>query len=196
VILLTETNMPRVENLSYFGKRDEAQVIYNFPLPPLIVHAMMTGTAEHLARWQRAMPPAPLGCSYLNFTASHDGIGVRPAVGLLNAHDQTEVIDTIKRIGGPVSMRALPGVGEAPYELNCTFFDAMSQTVAGPDAHLIARFTCSQTIVMSLEDIPAFYPLFAGHPERSRQRRKTRHESRDQSPPPGLQRLARTPGRA
>ncbi|MGB5864766.1 MAG: alpha-amylase family glycosyl hydrolase [Sulfitobacter sp.] len=157
VILLTETNVPKAENLSYFGKRDEAHVIYNFPLPPLIAHAMMTGTAARLVKWQRAMPPAPLGCAYLNFTASHDGIGMRPAEGVLSQEDQQAVIDTVKRVGGLVSMRALPDGGEAPYELNTTFFDAMSQTVAGPDAHHIARFICSQTIVMSLEGIPAFY---------------------------------------
>ncbi|UWR25859.1 alpha-amylase [Sulfitobacter sp. S223] len=157
VILLTETNVPKAENLSYFGKRDEAHVIYNFPLPPLILHAMMTGTAAHLENWQRSMPPAPLGCAYLNFTASHDGIGMRPAEGLLSEMDQAAVINVVKRIGGLVSMRALPDGGEAPYELNTTFFDAMSQTVAGPDTYHIDRFICSQTIVMSLEGIPAFY---------------------------------------
>lgn len=103
------------------------------------------------------MPPAPLGCAYLNFTASHDGIGMRPAEGVLSPQDQQEVIEVVKRIGGLVSMRALPGGGEAPYELNTTFFAAMAETVAGPDAHHIDRFLCSQTIVMSLEGIPAFY---------------------------------------
>ncbi|MEM9788456.1 MAG: alpha-amylase family glycosyl hydrolase, partial [Pseudomonadota bacterium] len=100
VVLLTETNVPKAENLSYFGDRDEAHVIYNFPLPPLILHAMMTGTAKHLAKWQRAMPPAPLGCAYLNFTASHDGIGMRPAEGLLSPDDQATVIDLVRKIGG------------------------------------------------------------------------------------------------
>lgn len=157
VILLTETNVPKAENLSYFGNRDEAHVIYNFPLPPLILHAMMSGTAIHLAKWQRSMPPAPLGCAYLNFTASHDGIGMRPAEGLLSEADQAQVIETVRNIGGLVSMRALPDGGEAPYELNTTFFDAMSQTFAGVDDLKLARFICSQTIVMSLEGIPAFY---------------------------------------
>ncbi|MEL6682404.1 MAG: alpha-amylase, partial [Pseudomonadota bacterium] len=157
VVLLTETNVPKAENLSYFGDRDEAHVIYNFPLPPLILHAMMTGTAKHLAKWQRAMPPAPLGCAYLNFTASHDGIGMRPAEGLLSADDQATVIDRVRKIGGLVSMRALPDGGEAPYELNTTFFEAMRETVDGADEYHLARFICSQTIVMSLEGIPAFY---------------------------------------
>lgn len=157
VVLLTETNVPKAENLSYFGERDEAHVIYNFPLPPLILHAMITGTARYLAGWQRTMPPAPLGCAYLNFTASHDGIGMRPAEGLLSAEEQAVVIDTVRRVGGLVSMRTLPGGGEAPYELNCTFYDAMRETADGPDGFHLARFLCSQTLVMSLEGIPAFY---------------------------------------
>jgi sucrose phosphorylase len=157
IVLLTETNVPKAENLSYFGKRDEAHVIYNFPLPPLILHALIAGTAKHLAKWQRSMPPAPLGCAYLNFTASHDGIGMRPAEGLLSQDDQNAMIETVKRSGGLVSMRTLPDGGQAPYELNTTFFDALSQTLDGPDDHHVDRFICSQTIVMSLEGIPAFY---------------------------------------
>ncbi|MEM7521447.1 MAG: sugar phosphorylase [Pseudomonadota bacterium] len=157
VILVTETNVPKAENLSYFGARDEAHVIYNFPLPPLILHALMSGSAQRLVAWSRTMPPAPLGCAYLNFTASHDGIGMRPAEGLLSAQDQAEVIKVVKRVGGLVSMRALPGGREAPYELNTTYFEALGETCEGPDDHHMARFLCSQTIVMSLEGIPAFY---------------------------------------
>lgn len=157
VVLITETNVPKAENLSYFGNRDEAHVIYNFPLPPLVLHAMMAGSAKHLAKWQRGMPPAPLGCAYLNFTASHDGIGMRPAEGLLPEDEKAQVIDTIRAIGGLVSMRALPDGGEAPYELNCTFFDAMSRTFKGSDDLHFERFVCSQTMVMSLEGIPALY---------------------------------------
>ena len=103
------------------------------------------------------MPPAPLGCAYLNFTASHDGIGMRPAEGLLSAEQQAQVIDTVREIGGLVSMRALPGGGEAPYEINTTFFDAMQRTFEGPDDYHFDRFMCSQTLVMALEGIPAFY---------------------------------------
>lgn len=157
VILLTETNVPKAENLSYFGKRDEAHVIYNFPLPPLILHALLSGSAKNLDKWQRSMPPAPLGCAYLNFTASHDGIGMRPAEGLLSSEDQSSMIQAVQSSGGLVSMRALPNGGEAPYELNTTYFAALGQTFDGPDEFHLERFLCSQTIVMSLEGIPAFY---------------------------------------
>ncbi|MDX1742686.1 MAG: sugar phosphorylase [Ruegeria sp.] len=157
LVLLTETNVPRTENLSYFGNRNEAHAVYNFPLPPLILHAMQSGTAQYLREWQAAMPPAQLGCAYLNFTASHDGIGMRPAEGVLPPAEKARMIDTVRRIGGLVSMRALPDGREEPYELNCGYFEAMRETFDGEDQYHLARFICSQTIVMSLEGIPAFY---------------------------------------
>ncbi|UWQ95182.1 sugar phosphorylase [Rhodobacteraceae bacterium M385] len=157
IILLTETNVPKAENLSYFGNRNEAHAIYNFPLPPLILHAVMSGSCKYLRLWSSGMPPAQLGCAYLNFTASHDGIGMRPAEGILPAQEQSKMIDTIRNIGGLVSMRALPDGGEAPYEINTTFFEATGQTFDGNSDFHVERFVCSQTIVMSLEGIPAFY---------------------------------------
>lgn len=157
IILLTETNVPKAENLSYFGAGNEAHAIYNFPLPPLILHAVMSGSAHHLRRWQSGMPPAPMGCAYLNFTASHDGIGMRPVEGILPDVEKAKIIETIRDIRGLVSMRALPDGGEAPYEINTTYWEATSQTFAGRDDLHLDRFLCSQTIVMSLEGIPAFY---------------------------------------
>lgn len=157
LILLTETNVPNLENLSYLGNRNEAHAVYNFSLPPLVLHALMSGTAEYLHRWQVSMPPAQLGCAYLNFTASHDGIGMRPAEGILPPEEAEKMIDGVRRFGGEVSMRTLPGGGEAPYELNITWFDAMAGSFDGPDDWHMARFLCSQTIIMALEGIPAFY---------------------------------------
>jgi sucrose phosphorylase len=157
VILLTETNVPNAENLSYFGNRNEAHAVYNFSLPPLLLHAMLSGTARFLNRWQVGMPPAQLGCAYLNFSASHDGIGMRPAEGILPEQDKGQIYDAVRAFGGRISMRSLPGGGEAPYELNITWYDAMKGTFAGQDGLQLPRFLCSQTIVMALEGIPAFY---------------------------------------
>ena len=157
LILLTETNVPNTENLSYFGNRNEAHAVYNFSLPPLVLHAMMAGTAKNLIRWQGSMPPAQLGCAYLNFTASHDGIGMRPAEGILTSEETTKIIETVHEFGGKVSMRALPDGGQAPYELNITWFEMMKGTFAGEDDLQIPRFLASQTLVMALEGIPAFY---------------------------------------
>jgi sucrose phosphorylase len=157
VILLTETNVPSAENLSYFGNRNEAHVVYNFPLPPLLLHAMLSGTARYLQRWQAGMPPAQLGCAYLNFSASHDGIGMRPVEDILPEDSKEAMINTVRRHGGEVSMRALAGGKQSPYELNITFFDALKGTFEREDEHHFDRFIASQTIVMALEGIPAFY---------------------------------------
>lgn len=157
LMLITETNVPNVENLSYFGNRNEAHAIYNFSLPPLMLHALLNGTSVHLNAWQMGMPPAQMGCAYFNFTASHDGIGLRPAEGLLSAQDIEQMIDTVKDFGGLISMRKLSDGGEHPYEMNVALFDALKGTINGPDAWNMQRFLCSQTIAMALEGIPAFY---------------------------------------
>lgn len=165
VILLTETNVPKAENLSYFGRRDEAHMVYNFPLPPLVLHAVLSGDVRHLRTWLRSMPPAPLGCAYFNFTASHDGIGMRPAEGVLPPEEIARTIDTVRDAGGLVSMRSLPDGTESPYELNAGFFDAVTATFDGDRSSKVERFLCSQTVVMSIEGIPAFYlPAIVGTP--------------------------------
>lgn len=157
VVLLTETNVPRQENLSYFGVRNEAHSVYNFSLPPLLAHAMIAGSSRYLNQWQMGMPPAPLGCAYLNFSASHDGIGMRPAEGLLPEADIELMLERAKAFGGEISLRSTPDGGEKPYELNITFFEFMKGTAQGEDELQFDRFICSQTIVLALEGIPAIY---------------------------------------
>ena len=155
--LITETNVPNRENLSYFGNRDEAHLIYNFSLPPLILNALLQGKSDHLKTWMMSMPPAPLGCAYFNFTASHDGIGLRPAEGLLLEEEYNAMLETMKRFGGKISMRSKADGTQSPYEINISLFDALKGTVKGEDEWQIERFLCSQTIMMAVEGIPAFY---------------------------------------
>lgn len=166
VVLMTETNVPNAENLSYFGNRNEAHMIYNFSLPPLLLHALLSGNSLHLNQWLMRMPPAQLGCAYLNFSASHDGIGVRGAEGLLSNNELDQMIQCVRAAGGLVSMRALADGSQKPYELNITYFDALKGTIeGGEDGLQVARFICSQSIVMALEGVPAFYihSLLATH---------------------------------
>ncbi|WP_025030349.1 sugar phosphorylase [Nitratireductor aquibiodomus] len=156
IVLITETNVPNVENLSYFGNRNEAHMIYNFALPPLLLHALLGGTSKYLNAWQMAMPPAQLGCAYFNFSASHDGVGLRPAEGLIPENEIARVIETVQGFGGRVSCYSRPD-GDRPYELNVALFDAFAGTHQGTDHLQVERFLCSQAIVMGLEGIPAFY---------------------------------------
>lgn len=157
IILITETNVPNHENLQYFGNANEAHIVYNFSLPPLLLHALLSGRSEHLRRWLSEVPPLQNGCTYLNFTASHDGIGLRPAVGLLSQDDIDQMLDAVNMSGGRVTTRTAREGGEKPYEMNITYFDALKGTLEGPDAFQFERFIASQTIMMSLRGIPAFY---------------------------------------
>jgi sucrose phosphorylase len=132
-------------------------MIYNFSLPPLLLNALLQGKSEHLKTWMMSMPPAPIGCAYLNFTASHDGIGVRPAEGLLAEEEYHQLLATMQKFGGQISMRQNADGTESPYEINISLFDALKGTVRGEDQWQVERFICSQTIMMSIEGIPAFY---------------------------------------
>ncbi len=156
-IIITETNIPNRENLAYFGNANEAHVIYNFPLPPLLVNTLLTGSSRYLKNWLMSMPPAMMGTTYLNFIASHDGIGLRPVEGLLSEDEINDLVATMESFGGQISWRALDG-GNKPYEINISLYDAFKGSIAsGPDEWQLQRFLCAHTIMLALEGIPAFY---------------------------------------
>ena len=157
ISIITETNVPNWENLSYFGNGNEAHMIYNFSLPPLLLNALMQGKSDHLKTWMMRMPPAQKGCAYFNFTASHDGIGLRPAEGLLKENEYQALLKTMEKFGGKISYRQQSDGSHSPYEINISWFSAMKGTVAGEDKWQVERFLCSQTIMLGLEGIPAFY---------------------------------------
>ncbi|MDP2697640.1 alpha-amylase family glycosyl hydrolase [Thalassospira sp.] len=157
MLFITETNLPLLENLSYFGQQDEAHLIYNFSLPPVIIHALLSGNSKAIRKCIMSMPPAPAGCTFFNFTASHDGIGLRPAESLIEDSEITLMIDHARKMGGEVSYRALPGGGQKPYELNVTLFAMLAESFDGDRQFGLERFVMSQAIAMSLEGIPAVY---------------------------------------
>lgn len=156
-LLLTETNVPHRENMSYFGEGDEAHMVYQFTLPPLLLHTLTTGSAEALTEWAATLAPLPEGCTWFNFTASHDGIGVRAVEGLLPGHEVEAMLDLMQRFGGFVSMKTGPDGEDSPYEINITWYDALKGTRRGADAWQNARFICSQTIMLGLQGVPAVY---------------------------------------
>lgn len=171
-ILITETNIPNQENLSYFGNANEAHVVYNFSLPPLLVNTLITGDCHYLRRWMMSNPPARNGTTYLNFIASHDGLGLRPAEGLLSTEEIDTLADTLTGFGGRISWRALNhGSNKSrPYEINISLYDALKGTTAGLDQYNHVRFVCAHAIMLALEGIPALYlhSLFATHNDNER----------------------------
>lgn len=157
-IVITETNVPNRENLTYFGNANEAHLIYNFSLPPLLINTLVTGNCRHLKTWLMSMPPAQMGTTYLNFIASHDGIGMRPTDGLLDEDEKQRLINTMESFGGRVSYRRTADGRDQPYEINIALYDALKGTAEGGVDHWQqARFVCAHTIMLALEGVPAFY---------------------------------------
>ena len=156
-ILVTETNVPHAENVSYYGRGDEAQMVYQFSLAPLLAEALQTGDATLLAGWMAGLEPTPRGTTVLNFTASHDGIGVRPLEGIMPRDRFERFIDAVRRRGGYVSMKTNTDGSESPYELNITYFDVVADP-DNPDPSLhVRRFLASQAVMLSLQGIPGIY---------------------------------------
>jgi sucrose phosphorylase len=159
VVLLTETNVPHLENVGYFGSGfDEAQMVYNFALPPLVLHAFHTGDATRLQQWARGLGTPSDETTFFNFLASHDGIGVRPVEQILPKADVTALVERVRGHGGLVSMKRNSDGSESPYELNISYFDALSDPASDEGLERqVARFMTAQAIMLALAGVPGIY---------------------------------------
>ncbi|MBO0702225.1 MAG: sugar phosphorylase, partial [Candidatus Dormibacteraeota bacterium] len=157
VALVTETNVPHVDNVRYFGDGvDEAQMVYQFPLAPLVLDAFRRGDATRLRSWARELSTPSPDTTFFNFLASHDGVGLVPARGLLSTGEIEALADQVRRHGGQVSMKRDPDGGESAYELNATFMDALSHP-AEPWPRRRDRFLAAQSIMLALAGVPGIY---------------------------------------
>jgi glucosylglycerate phosphorylase len=170
VQLITETNVPHSDNVSYFGDgSNEAQLVYNFALPPLVFHTMRTGDATRLRRWAQALVLPSERVTFFNFLASHDGIGLNPARGILDPGEIDALVQTAVDHNGFVSYKNNPDGTKSPYELNVSYFDALSSPTAGESLHTqAARFLAAHSIVFALRGLPGiyFHSLFGSRGDR------------------------------
>lgn len=159
VLLLTETNVPHADNITYFGDGgDEANMVYQFALPPLVLHAFVTGRATALSDWASTIGPVSETATWFNFLASHDGIGIRPTQGLLTDDDRALLVERTLARGGRVSMARRPDGSEGVYELNTNFLDALvDPTDSDPDASAVVRGLAAHAILLSVVGVPAVY---------------------------------------
>jgi len=158
VMNLTETNVPHDENISYFGDgKDEAQMVYNFTLPPILFYTFVKENTKVLSEWAKGLLLESESNTFFNFTASHDGIGVRPLEGILPENELDSLIEIVKQNGGKVSYKKNSDGSESPYELNITYVDAMWRNMAGRDEYHAGRFLASQSIMLVLPGVPAVY---------------------------------------
>ena len=155
VIIITETNVPHEENISYFGDgKDEAQMVYNFTLPPLLFYSFAIGDSKILSDWAKGLKLESSNNTFFNFTASHDGIGVRPLEGILPNKEIDRLVEIVRKNGGYVSFKKNSDGTESPYEMNITYVDALITNEKTLGAN---RFLASQAIQLALPGVPAVY---------------------------------------
>lgn len=168
--IITETNVPHDENIKYFGdpisnpdsdgatnSGDEAQMIYNFSLAPLVLHTFHSGDASLLANWVSTINVPYRNSTFFNFIASHDGFGVTPAKGLLSEKQIHDLVEKTKEHGGIVSYKSNSDGSESVYELNITLFDALNNPTEEDADIKIKRFMASQAIMLSMAGVPGIY---------------------------------------
>ena len=159
VHLITETNVPHIDNISYFGDgTNEAQLVYNFALPPLTLHTFHTGDARILSDWARTLTLPSDQTTFFNFLASHDGIGLNPARGILSNADIDSLVETTLAHNGLISYKHNTDGTQSPYEMNINYFDALSDPNGSESLDLQAdRFIAAQAIMLSLVGVPGVY---------------------------------------
>ena len=155
--IITETNVPHKDNISYFGNgHDEAAMVYQFPLPPLVLFSFLKGNAEHLSSWAAALDPVSADTTYFNFLASHDGIGMRPVEDILSSEERELMARETLARGGEINFRVLKDGTQVPYELNISYLDAIAAD-AVDDRERARKFMASQCILLSMMGMPAVY---------------------------------------
>ncbi|MFW0700906.1 alpha-amylase family glycosyl hydrolase [Pantoea sp. R13S299] len=156
-VIITETNVPHQDNISYLGNgHDEAQMVYQFSLPPLVLHAIHTGSARALRQWASSLDLSSNDTTFFNFLASHDGIGLNPARGILSEVEIVALVRDLALEGALVSYKNNPDGTTSPYEINVTFLDALNRE-ADDDATRLKRFLLAHAILLVFPGVPAIY---------------------------------------
>ncbi len=156
-VVITETNVPHKDNVAYFGNgHDEAQMVYQFSLPPLVLHAMHSANVETLCQWAQSLMLPSADTTWFNFLASHDGIGLNPLRGILPEDDILQLVEKLQQQGALVNWKNNPDGSRSPYEINVTYMDALSPKSSSDDDR-IARFVLAHAVLLSFPGVPAIY---------------------------------------
>ena len=159
VALITETNVPHEENISYFGNgQNEARMVYNFALPPLVLHTFYRQDATVLSTWVSTLKNVSDTTTFFNFLDSHDGIGVMAVKDILKKEEVDFIIMKAKEHGGYISYKTGEDDREVPYEINITWFSALNREDSDEDmAFQVKRFVASRIIALVLQGVPGIY---------------------------------------
>ncbi|WP_395312945.1 sugar phosphorylase [Enterobacter sp. ECC-219] len=156
-VIITETNVPHKDNISYFGDgENEAQMVYQFSLPPLVLHAVHRQDVKALCQWAGSLALPSTKTTWFNFLASHDGIGLNPLRGILPESEILALVEKLQQEGALVNWKNNPDGTRSPYEINVTYLDALSAQNSSDDER-IARFILAHAVLLSFPGVPAVY---------------------------------------
>ena len=156
-VIITETNVPHKDNISYFGDgTNEAQMVYQFSLPPLVLHSVHSQNIEALCQWAQQLTLPSSQTTWFNFLASHDGIGLNPVRGIIPESDILALVEKLQHEGALVNWKNNPDGSRSPYEINVTYLDALSRQDS-TDSERIARFLLAHAVLLSFPGVPAIY---------------------------------------
>lgn len=157
--IITETNVPHEENISYFGSGDdEAHMVYQFSMPPLVLYTFSTFNSEKLTAWAKTIHKVSDTATYFNFLASHDGIGMRPTEGILTEEERQMLVEKVLANGGRVSYKNNPDGTQSVYELNINYSDALiNQDVDTTEELQVQKMLAAHSILFSFIGVPAIY---------------------------------------
>lgn len=158
VAVVTETNVPHAENVSYFGAgADEAQMVYNFALPPLVLHSFYREDATWLSRWASSLEYPSNTATYLNMLDTHDGVGLQGVQGILPQEEIDFLVVQAREHGAFISYKSAEN-GEIPYEINTTWYSALNFENNGePKSLQVSRAVASRSISLALRGVPGIY---------------------------------------
>ncbi len=159
VALIAEANIAHEDNIKYFGNgNNEAQMIYNFALPPLVLHTFQTGSTTHLTKWASALEHVSDTATYFNFLDSHDGVGLMPVKNILSKEEIDLMTLRALEHGGFISYNDKGDGTVTPYEINITWFSAMNRDDTDETDDLqINRFMASRAIALVMRGVPGIY---------------------------------------
>lgn len=159
VAIITETNVPHAQNVSYFGDgTDEAHMVYNFALPPLVLHTFYRADAAAITRWAAGLSAPSDTATFFNILDTHDGIGLMGARGVLPAADIDHIVKTARARGAVISFKTTAEGRREPYEINSTWWSAINPAAAGEDlAFQVRRYIASRSLALVIAGVPGVY---------------------------------------
>ncbi|HFL0280431.1 TPA: sugar phosphorylase [Listeria monocytogenes] len=157
--IITETNVPHEENISYFGDgENEANMVYQFPLPPLVLHTFTCHDTTKLSKWAKSISQVSDTATYFNFLASHDGIGMRPATGILSDEEINSLVQKAVQNGGQVSYKDNADGTQSVYALNINYGEALQNLDEDTTEELVTKkIIAAHSILLTLQGVPAIY---------------------------------------